>query len=127
MNIRGLVLAGLIAGLSALLQTAPVWLGEPLGLALAVFACLPLALLATVYPRGALPAFGVSVLLCFKVHVEEGVIFAVTNGPFGLALGAALGAGWRLPGAVAAAARWRCYPDWQYSVGRSAWRHWASR
>lgn len=93
MPLRSLVLAGAMAGLAALLQTAPLWLGQPAGFGLAAAACLPLAILAAGGEgRPALLALPVAALLCGLLSPEEAWLFGLTNGPFGVALGLGLGA-----------------------------------
>ncbi len=98
MRLRALLFAGIMAGLAVMLQTAPLWLGQPLGFALAILASLPLALTAAVEPRSAALALPVAALLCALFQPEEGWVFALTNGPFGIALGVVVRwghAGWR--------------------------------
>lgn len=98
MRLPILLFSGIMAGLAASLQTAPIWLGQPVGFALAILASLPMALAAWVGPRTAALALTVAALLCALFQPEEGWIFALTNGPFGLALGFAVRmghAGWR--------------------------------
>lgn len=95
MQPKALVFAGMMAGLAALLQTAPVWFGEPAGYALAFFASLPAAVSAAAYPREAPYGVLAAVLLCLLVKPQEAWVLACTNGPFGLALGRCAGAGLR--------------------------------
>lgn len=87
MQLRPLLFGGIMAGLAAMLQTAPTWMGQPIGFALAILATLPMALAAAVGPRAAAIALLVATLLCILLQPEEGWIFGLTNGPFGLALG----------------------------------------
>jgi hypothetical protein len=93
MRTRLLVYAGMLAGLAALLQTTPVWLGEPQGYLLAILACLPIAVAALVDPKAAAYALVTATLLCLLVKPQEAWVFAFTNGPLGLAVGIAVGAG----------------------------------
>jgi hypothetical protein len=87
MRVRALVFAGIMAGLAAALQTAPVWFGQPLGFLLAIFACLPVAVAVVVSQREAALAVVAAGLLCLLVSLQEGLIFTFTNGVMGLALG----------------------------------------
>jgi len=98
MRLRTLLLSGMMAGLAVVFQTAPLWLGEPVGLALAILACLPVALIAAAEPRAAALALPVAAVLCALFQPEEGWVFGVANGPFGAALGVAFRrnhSGWR--------------------------------
>lgn len=100
MRLRALLLSGIMAGLAVLLQTAPIWVGQPVGFALAILACLPMAMAAAAEPRTAPLAVFVAALLCGLFQPEEGWIFGLTNGPFGVALGVAVRrgyAGWTRP------------------------------
>jgi len=100
MHLRALLLSGMMAGLAVVLQTAPVWLGQPVGFALAVLACLPMALVAAAEPRGAVLALPVAAMLCKLFQPEEGWVFGLANGPFGAAIGVTLRrglSGWRAP------------------------------
>jgi hypothetical protein len=74
--------------MAALLQTAPVWLGEPIGYLLAIFASLPIAIAAVAHPRVAPLGLLVATLLCLLIKPQEAWVLACTNGLFGLALGA---------------------------------------
>lgn len=91
MRLRGLAFAAMMAGLAALLQTGPVWLSEPAGYVLSILAALPPAVAAAAYPREALWAAAVAVLLCLLVNPQEAVVFGLTNGLLGLALGLTAG------------------------------------
>lgn len=100
MRLRTLLFASITAGLAVLLQTAPVWLGQPAGLVLAILASLPVALSAAVEPRTAALALPVASVLCALFQPEEGWVFGLTNGPFGIALGVAARrgyTGWKGP------------------------------
>lgn len=87
MRVRALVFAGTMAGLAALLQTAPTWFGEPAGYALAILASLPAAVAATAYPREAPYAVLSTCLVCLFINPQEAWVFALTNGAFGIVLG----------------------------------------
>lgn len=87
MQLRPLLFGSIMAGLAAMLQTAPIWMGQPIGFALAILAFLPMALSASVGSRAAVMALVVATLLCTLFQPEEGWVFGLTNGPFGLALG----------------------------------------
>ncbi|MFZ5824728.1 MAG: hypothetical protein ACOY94_10405 [Bacillota bacterium] len=104
MHLRSLIFAGLMAALGALLQTAPVWLGQPLGFALAVLACLPPAVSALQNLRAAVMGVAAAALLCGLISPEEAWVFGLTNGPFGVALGYSARAGYGLVRAVILAA-----------------------
>jgi hypothetical protein len=94
LRLRALVFAGIMAGLAAVLQTAPVWLGEPTGFVLAVGACLPAAVAAGACPREAPWAVVAAALLCLLFSPQEAAVFAFTNGAMGLALGRTGGLPW---------------------------------
>lgn len=96
MSVRTLVFSGMMAGLAAILQTGPVWLGQPAGFAPALLAFLPAAVAAAAggFRAGALTVV-VTSLLCGLIHPEEGWVYLFTNGPFGVAQG--LAAQWRHP------------------------------
>ncbi|HEY8345835.1 MAG TPA: hypothetical protein VIL07_01005 [Symbiobacteriaceae bacterium] len=100
MRLRALLLAGMMASLAVVLQTAPIWLGQPVGFALAILACLPVAFVAVVEPYAAALALLAAALLCALFQPEEGLVFGLANGPFGVALGLAFRRGhhgWRAP------------------------------
>lgn len=100
MRLRALLLCGMMAALAVVLQTAPIWLGQPAGFALAILACLPMAITAAAEPRAAALTVPAAALLCALVQPEEGWVFGLANGPFGAALGLAFRrglAGWRAP------------------------------
>ncbi|MBP2019368.1 hypothetical protein J2Z79_002807 [Symbiobacterium terraclitae] len=100
MRLRALLLSGIMVGLAVLLQTAPIWLGQPVGFALAILACLPMAVAAAADPGTAALALPAAALLCGLFQPEEGWIFGLTNGPFGVALGVAVRrghSGWKGP------------------------------
>lgn len=73
--------------MAALFQTAPVWLGEPVGYLLAIFASLPMAVSAVAHPREAPLGLLVATLLCLLIKPQEAWVLACTNGLFGLVLG----------------------------------------
>lgn len=115
MHLRALLLSGMMAALAVVLQTAPIWLGQPAGFALAILACLPMAILAAAEPRAAALAVPAAALLCALFQPEEGWVFGLANGPFGVALGLAFRrglAGWRAPCSPRSpcSAGWRCSP-----------------
>jgi hypothetical protein len=93
MRLRALAFAAMMAGLAVVLQTAPVWLTEPAGYALSIFASLPPAVAAAVYPREAIWACVAAALLCLFISPQEAAVFALTNGIFGLGLGLTARAG----------------------------------
>lgn len=93
MRLRALLFAAMMAGLAALLQLAPVWLGEPAGYLLSALASLPVAVAAAAYPREAPLALPVTFLICIAIFPQEAWVFACTNGLFGLVLGRAAQAG----------------------------------
>jgi phosphotransferase system glucose/maltose/N-acetylglucosamine-specific IIC component len=93
-RLRALVFAGIMAGLAAALQTAPVWFGQPVGFILAIFACLPVAVAVVVSQREAALAVLAAGLLCLLISPQEGLIFTFTNGAMGLALGWGARDGW---------------------------------
>lgn len=88
MSVHTLVFSGMMAGLAAILQTGPVWLGQPAGFVPALLAFLPAAMAAAAggFRAGALTVI-VASLLCGLIHPEEGWVFLFTNGPFGVAQG----------------------------------------
>lgn len=88
MSVRTVVLAGMMAGLAAILQTGPVWLGQPIGFPAVLLAFLPtgVAVAAGGIRLAALTAV-VAALLCGVLSPELGWVFLLTNGPFGCALG----------------------------------------
>lgn len=100
MRLRAVLLSGMMTALAVVLQTAPIWLGQPAGFALAILACLPMALVAAAAPHAATLALPAAALLCALFQPEEGWVFGLANGPFGAALGLAArrgSAGWRAP------------------------------
>lgn len=79
-------LGGMMAGLAALMQAAPVYWPGP-GYLLAALGSLPMAVLALRSPRAAPLSALATILLLMMVHVEEAVVFSLTTGPLGLAIG----------------------------------------
>ncbi len=100
MRLRALLLSGMMAGMAVVLQTAPIWLGQPAGFALAILAFLPMALVTAIHPRATALTLPVAALLCALFQPEEGWVFGLANGPFGAALGLAFRrghTGWKAP------------------------------
>lgn len=92
MRLRALAFAALMAGMAVLLQNGPLWLGEPAGYGLSIWASLPLAVAAAQVPREAALAGVTTVILCLFINPQEALIFGLTNGLLGLVIGMALNA-----------------------------------
>jgi len=122
MHVRALVFAGVMAAMAAVLQTAPVWVMAPAGYALSILASLPAAVAVVAYPREAPYGILAAVLACLMISPQEALIFACTNGAFGLALGwsARSGYGWWRSTLLAAATLWAGMALLTWGVGVAA-------
>lgn len=80
------VLAGILAGLTVVLQLGPVW-WPGVGLVLAMAASLPVAVAAAVHPRRCNWFFFVTCVLIGWISLEEMFIYLTMTGPLGLMLG----------------------------------------
>lgn len=106
---RPVITLGLMAGLTALLQTAPLWWPGP-GYLLAAAAVLPVALGAAADPRRASWCFAAAVAVTGLVSTQEAVILLCTSGPLGLALGRRAERPW--PARALAGAAWLTVGQW---------------
>lgn len=87
MRLRALAFAAMMAAMAVLLQTGPLWLSEPAGYGLSIWASLPPAMAALFWPREAVWASVATVLLCLILSPQEAIVFGLTNGLFGLVMG----------------------------------------
>jgi len=85
-NIKHIVLGGLLVCLSVVFQLIPVVFGEIFVFA-TMLSALPIFILAKINPKAGLIAFTVAGILILVFNIHEGIFFIFTNGPVGLALG----------------------------------------
>jgi hypothetical protein len=75
---------GLLAAITAIMQSSPHFL-PGIGMVLATFSSIPIAVGALIAPSGSLPMVLATAAILIIVQLEEAFVFALTTAPLGLA------------------------------------------
>lgn len=82
-NSKWITLAGLLAAITTILHSAPVFL-PVIGLALSPLSSLPVIIGTLLFADRVLPMFLAAAVLLFLINAQEAIIFLLATGPLGL-------------------------------------------